>query len=148
MNTPTTSPQEWDEDSVDFFEEPEEGIIKVGDRPVMVYCPTSYGGGDMGFYKDEWSIKVIYDCDGKRRKPVFNAKWKEIAPGIATANRSRTERSRYGDCKQAILIERRACPVRVVFRYVSEYNDYDDYEACRYHEKTIETLFEAAEEAE
>jgi hypothetical protein len=31
MNTPTTSPQEWDEDSVDFFEEPEEGIIKVGE---------------------------------------------------------------------------------------------------------------------
>jgi hypothetical protein len=80
MNTPTTSPQEWDEDSVDFFEEPEEGIIKVGDRPVMVYCPTTYGGGDMGFYKDEWSIKAIYDRNGKRRKPVFNDDWKEIAP--------------------------------------------------------------------
>jgi len=145
MNAQTTSPQEWDEDSVDFFEEPEEGVIEVGDLPVMVYCPTTYGGGDMGFYKDEWSIKVIYDRDGKRRKSVFNAKWKEIAPGIATANRSRTERNRYGDCKQAILIERHACPVRVIFRYVSDYNDYDDYEACRHHEKTIETIFQAAE---
>jgi len=114
--------------------------------PVVVSCPTTYGGGDMGFYKDEWSIKAIYDRDGKRRKPIFVNKG--IAPGIATANWRSTERSRYGDCKQAIRIERRACPVRVIFKYVSDYSDYDYYEKCGQHIETIETIFQAAEETE
>lgn len=149
MNAQTTSAQDGGQKSLPsehLLKELQKGVVNVGDLPVVVYCPTTYSGSDMGFHKYEWSIKVIYNRNRQHLKPVFDDEWKEIAPGIATANRIKTESSRYGNCKQAIRIERHACPVRVVFRYVHEYNDYDDYKECGYREDTVETIFQAAEE--
>lgn len=147
MNAQNSSFQDREEKSSpaeELLESPEEGVVRVGALPVVVYCPTTYGGSDMGFYKQEWSIEAIYDRDGRPLQPVFGNEWKEIAPGIATANRNQIERRRDRFCKQAIRIERRACPVRVIFKYVSEYNAYDDYnykECSYYYKDTIETIF-------
>lgn len=132
-----------------FLKEPPSGEYKVGAKPVVVYCRRLYHGSDLGFSKDGWEIASIFDRDGNKLKPVFEKEtWTEIAPGLSTCNPD------YGVsfgsfqkfCDEAIAISREACPLRVIFKSISEYNDYDDWEACTASSRLIKTVFVAEEE--
>ncbi|MCS6994191.1 MAG: hypothetical protein N2117_01865 [Anaerolineales bacterium] len=127
-----------------LFEEPEKGTVELEDLPAIVFCPTYYHGSDSGYSKDSWSIEEIYDCNGNVVEPVFKKKWTEIAPGIATRNPSRNKRwgSDQELCEEAIRIAPEACPVRVVFEYVSTYQDYDDYRESSEGHTIVEMTFQ------
>lgn len=101
--------------------EPREGVIHVKDKPVIVQCPVTYYGSDMGFGKEGWYIVEIYDRDGNLLDFDVSFSWEEIAPGISACERTI---GRY-KAQTEIRISPEACPVKVVFEYISEYNDYD-----------------------
>ncbi|GAB4505356.1 MAG: hypothetical protein Fur0043_23510 [Anaerolineales bacterium] len=131
-----------------FLKEPPRGEYKVGVKPVVVYCMIHYHGSDSGFSKDGWEIASIFDRDGNRLEPVFSRKaWSEIAPGVATGDPGyNAGSSSFQDiCNAAIAISREACPLRVIFKSIGEYNDYDDWEACTASSEVIKTVFVAAE---
>lgn len=128
------------------IKEPGEGVIRVGSRPVVVQCLTRYHGSDLGYSKEAWLIKAIYDKNGNSLDPVFKTSWTEIAPGIATCNPG--ENRRYGSnqevCEHAIRISSEACPVKIIFAFISEYNDYDDYQSYT-NKKEVKMLFQRQE---
>lgn len=124
------------------YERPEKGIVQLDDQPAIVSCPTYYHGSDMGYCKYVWSTREVYDRDGNLLKPVFEKTWTEIARGIATFNPATGERilDSQEQCDQAIRIPPEACPVRVVFEYLSRYTDYDS--GGSEHTEQIEMIFE------
>lgn len=127
-----------------IFKEPQKGTVELKDQAAIVFCPIYYHGSDMGYSKDGWSIQKIYDQNGKLLKPVFKRTWTEIALGIATRNphRNKSWRNNQELCEEAIRIAPEACPVRVVFEYVSRYTDYDDYSASSESTRTVEMIFQ------
>ncbi len=128
--------------------EPPKGEYKVGAKPVVIYCMTYYSGDSSAFSKDRWEIVSIFDREGNPLKPVFEREtWTEIAPGLTTGDPGYNtgSRSLQSICNQAIAISREACPLRVIFKSISEYNDYDDWEARTASSRVIKTVFVAAE---
>lgn len=131
------------ETNAQVISEPKEGLFWVGAQPVIVKCPEKYHGSDMGYSKSAWSIQAIYDQNGVLLEPVFELSWTEIAPGIATCDPHFNERWSSGQhvCEQAVRISAEACPVKVVFKYVYEYNDYDGLEGSS-NTETVTMLFQ------
>lgn len=130
------------------FEEPEETTVVLDDLPAVVFCPTYYYNGDVDCSREVWSVHEIYDRDGKRLKPVFSRNWKEIAQGIATRNPQIRRRKGKKEelCHEAICILPEACPVRVVFKCVSESSNDRSRLDRSSHTKLVEMIFQKSHE--
>lgn len=130
------------------FEEPEEATVVLDDLPAIVFCPTYYYNGDVDCSKEVWSVHEIYDRDGKRLKPVFSRNWNEIAQGIATRNPQIRRRKGKKEelCHEAICILPEACPVRVVFKCVSESSNDRSRLDRSSHTKLVEMIFQKSHE--
>jgi len=78
--------------------------------------------GTNDYTKEKIIIEEIVDKSGQKVDPVWERKWKEIFPGVATME--------YEDIdQQRVRISQAACPVHIRFQ---EYHEYGEYDGSQY----------------
>lgn len=114
-----------------FIPQDEEvNFVKVTKEPSEMSFALDFLGKSNSYYRDQTFVLQIRDHNGHKIKPVWQAEWKAISPGIRTRKgvKASTNGSQENMDAGCIQIDRFACPVSIQFRQNHEYIDYDgDY---------------------
>lgn len=124
---------------------PDRGTVRVGARPHVARCGTTYRGKTGGYWRDSVWVERILDSGGREVEPQWRSRWTGVAPGISTRGMSGSYRGRHEEIapKQAVRIDRSACPVRIDYRRTDEYEDYEDSRYASHREESWQVEYVA-----